>query len=301
MRLCFTLFVILCMHVFLNLAYAVSNTGVNADQRKSQSSMVKIDDRRKRKTVKLQKKTDTIEEEHLSTLQVQSDVLQSRRAIARKTFADNDAISAGKNNIVSVKVRESDMITATSHRESAHLVQDLSLEKGTKGLYGSHRGTRVEPGTIDADSQPFHISESHQVRYQHAKYKAIATLMSQMGKPYRWGGKSPATGFDCSGLIYYAYKDLIRVPLPRTANEMYHLRHAEPVKKSKLESGDLVFFRIRIRNRGTVDHVGVYLGNGRFIQSPRTGRDIHISYLSKEYWQNHYVGARRVMTPTTIR
>nr|WP_254304269.1 NlpC/P60 family protein [Candidatus Sodalis sp. SoCistrobi] len=66
------------------------------------------------------------------------------------------------------------------------------------------------------------------------------------------------------------------MPLLRTANEMYHLRDAAPVKKSELESGDLVFFRIR--NRGTADHVGVYLGNGRFIQSPRTGRDIRISY-----------------------
>lgn len=78
---------------------------------------------------------------------------------------------------------------------------------------------------------------------------------------------------------------------------MYHLRDAAPVKKNELESGDLVFFRIR----GTTDHVGVYLGNGRFIQSPRTGRDIRISYLSEDYWQDHYVGARRVMTPTTIR
>lgn len=77
---------------------------------------------------------------------------------------------------------------------------------------------------------------------------------------------------------------------------MYHLRDAAPVKKSELESVDLVFFRIR--NRGTADHVGVYLGNGRFIQSPRTGRDIRIGYLSEDYWQDHYVGARRVMTAT---
>ncbi|HCW46992.1 MAG TPA: endopeptidase, partial [Erwiniaceae bacterium] len=62
---------------------------------------------------------------------------------------------------------------------------------------------------------------------------------------------------------------------------------------------DLVFFRIN--NRGAADHVGVYLGNGRFIQSPRTGKDIQISQLSDDYWERHYVGARRVMTPKTIR
>ena len=88
----------------------------------------------------------------------------------------------------------------------------------------------------------------------------MAKLMGQMGKPYRWGGSSPRTGFDCSGLIYYAYKDVVKIKMPRTANEMYHLRDAAPIKKSELESGDLVFFRIN--NRGVADHVGVYLGNG---------------------------------------
>ena len=57
----------------------------------------------------------------------------------------------------------------------------------------------------------------------------------------------------------------------------------------------------RTRGRGTADHVGVYVGNGKFIQSPRTGRDIQITSLSEDYWVRHYVGARRVMTPKTIR
>ncbi|KGQ13132.1 putative endopeptidase YdhO [Beauveria bassiana D1-5] len=124
-------------------------------------------------------------------------------------------------------------------------------------------------------------------------------LMGQIGKPYRWGGTSPRTGFDCSGLIYYAYKDLVNIRIPRTANEMYHLRDASSVDRSELESGDLVFFRTQ--GRGTADHVGVYVGNGKFIQSPRSGRDIQITSLSEDYWQRHYVGARRVMTPKTIR
>ena len=122
----------------------------------------------------------------------------------------------------------------------------------------------------------------------------MAKLMGQMGKPYRWGGSSPRTGFDCSGLIYYAYKDVVKIKMPRTANEMYHLRRGAD-QESELESGDLVFFRIN--NRGVADHVGVYLGNGKFIQSPRTGEEIRISQLDNDYWQNHYIGARRVVTP----
>lgn len=90
-------------------------------------------------------------------------------------------------------------------------------------------------------------------------------LMQQIGKPYRWGGSSPRTGFDCSGLVYYAYKDLVKIRIPRTANEMYHLRDAAPIERSELKNGDLVFFRTQ--GRGTADHVGVYVGNGKFIQS----------------------------------
>ncbi|OED25252.1 endopeptidase [Klebsiella quasipneumoniae] len=143
------------------------------------------------------------------------------------------------------------------------------------------------------------IADAHKVRVQKAQSTAMNKLMGQLGKPYRWGGTSPRTGFDCSGLVYYAYKDLVKIHIPRTANEMYHLRDARPVDRDELQSGDLVFFRTR--GRGTADHVGVYVGNGKFIQSPRTGRDIQITSLSEDYWVRHYVGARRVMTPKTIR
>ncbi len=71
------------------------------------------------------------------------------------------------------------------------------------------------------------------------------------------------------------------------------------VHKVRVQNGDLVFFRTQ--GRGTADHVGVYVGNGKFIQSPRSGQDIQITSLSEDYWVRHYVGARRVMTPKTIR
>ncbi|MCP5700075.1 C40 family peptidase, partial [Klebsiella pneumoniae] len=76
---------------------------------------------------------------------------------------------------------------------------------------------------------------------QKAQSTAMSKLMDQIGKPYRWGGTSPRTGFDCSGLVYYAYKDLVKIHIPRTANEMYHLRDARPVDRGELQSGDLVF------------------------------------------------------------
>lgn len=102
-------------------------------------------------------------------------------------------------------------------------------------------------------------------------------LMGQIGKPYHWGGTSPRTGFDCSGLVYYAYKDLVKFRIPRTANEMYHLRDASPVNRGELENGDLVFFRTQ--GRGTADHVGVYVGNGK-LSSHRVAAVIFRSHRS---------------------
>ncbi|WP_143338615.1 C40 family peptidase, partial [Cronobacter sakazakii] len=146
---------------------------------------------------------------------------------------------------------------------------------------------------------PLTIADAHKARVKKAQTTAMNKLMNQIGKPYHWGGTSPRTGFDCSGLVWYAYKDLVKFRIPRTANEMYHLRDAAPVNRGELASGDLVFFRTQ--GRGTADHVGVYVGNGKFIQSPRSGQEIQITSLSEDYWQRHYVGARRVMTPRTIR
>ncbi|MGM3176234.1 C40 family peptidase [Dickeya lacustris] len=174
--------------------------------------------------------------------------------------------------------------------------------KGKSSTHSEELAASAHHGKNKKDTQNKSViamNPAHQKRYQHAKQTAMNKLMSQIGKPYHWGGSSPYSGFDCSGLVYYAYKDVVKIPIPRTANEMFHLRDAAPIKKNELESGDLVFFRIT--NRGAADHVGVYLGNGRFIQSPRTGSDIKISKLSEDYWQDHYVGARRVVTPKTIR
>lgn len=135
-----------------------------------------------------------------------------------------------------------------------------------------------------------------------AKRKVIAKLMKQLGKPYHYGGTSPLTGFDCSGLIKYAYNGQLKTTLPRTADNMFSMSpdQALKVKKEELHTGDLVFFRTN-RNRAHAGHVGVYLGDGEFIQAPRTGKDIQISRLDENYWQEHYIGARRVLLPYSVR
>lgn len=81
--------------------------------------------------------------------------------------------------------------------------------------------------------------------------------------------------------------------LPRTANGMYQDNHLKSIHRGSLKQGDLVFFNIN--QRPGADHVGVYLGDGRFIEAPRTGLNIRISKLSDDFWQSHYLGARRVL------
>ena len=287
MRLCFTLFVLLFTQLFFNLAHAAPNAGVNAEQRKSQATATKAGDRRKRKPVKIAKKSKIPAAEKVSVQKISASKAKVKKIDMRKTKSEKVQEP--------VKKHTKKIIAPPENKKIAKFTPP---KKGYKKGYGRHR-IKNQATTELVANQPIKMSDSHKKRYQHAKLTAMNKLLSQMGKPYRWGGKSPNTGFDCSGLIYYAYKDVVRIHMPRTANEMFHLRDAAPIKKDELESGDLVFFHIS--NRGAADHVGVYLGNGRFIQSPRTGSDIRISYLNEDYWQDHYVGARRVVTPKTIR
>ncbi|HFP8702867.1 TPA: C40 family peptidase [Raoultella planticola] len=245
---------------------------------------------------------------------------RKKKASSQKTKSTTKTTS--KKASTATRTRHPTRTTASSqtalNRQAAG-TKKCVLRKGYKKQCAKSIAPAAEPATVMASAQskcvvrkgykkrcktiaeepPLTLADAHKARVQRAQSTAMSKLMDQIGKPYRWGGTSPRTGFDCSGLVYYAYKDLVKIRIPRTANEMYHLRDARPVDRGELQSGDLVFFRTR--GRGTADHVGVYVGNGKFIQSPRTGRDIQITSLSEDYWIRHYVGARRVMTPKTIR
>jgi len=115
-----------------------------------------------------------------------------------------------------------------------------------------------------------------------------------VGTPYRWGGNTPDSGFDCSGLIGYVYRDAAGISLPRTTREMISMQAAD-VGKEGLQSGDLVFFAT---NGGSqVSHAGIYVGEGRFVHAPATGGTVKLDSLSKAYWQKAYLSAKRVLQP----
>ncbi len=118
---------------------------------------------------------------------------------------------------------------------------------------------------------------------------AILVAKKQINKKYRWGGTNPHTGFDCSGLMQYAYK-ASKVYLPRTAAAQY--KHTKRVSMKNLKVGDLLFFHTR-RTRARVNHVGIYLGGGKFIHAPRRGKLVSVTELNS-YWRRKAVGAGRV-------
>ena len=123
-------------------------------------------------------------------------------------------------------------------------------------------------------------------RIQSVLQRALALL----GTPYRWGGTG-TDGFDCSGLVGYVFRNALGIELPRVSRDL--AKSGELVSdRSLLSPGDLVFFARHAR--GQVDHVGIYLGEGRFLHAPRTGKQVEVSSLDNAYWQARYVQGRRV-------
>lgn len=114
--------------------------------------------------------------------------------------------------------------------------------------------------------------------------------ISLIGIPYKWGGNTPTSGLDCSGFIRYIFKQSLGITLPRTANEMAKLGRSIPL--DELEPGDLLFFNLNGGHR--ISHTGMYLGNNKFIQSPRTGKDIQITEIN-QYYRSRFIVAKRIV------
>ena len=119
--------------------------------------------------------------------------------------------------------------------------------------------------------------------------KLISDALGLVGIRYRRGGKDAETGFDCSGFVGYLFRERLGLDLPRTSRDIS--RAGEPVEKSELEPGDLVFFNTM---RRAFSHVGIYLGNNQFVHSPRSGYAVRVEDMSERYWAKRYNGARRV-------
>ena len=117
----------------------------------------------------------------------------------------------------------------------------------------------------------------------------VIQAMGLLGVPYLSGGTSEEKGFDCSGFVRHMYEKSVGLVLPRRAEEQAKV--TEEIKRSELKPGDLVFFNTL---RRTFSHVGIYVGDGKFIHAPRQGKAVRVDDMREAYWQNRFNGARRV-------
>lgn len=118
----------------------------------------------------------------------------------------------------------------------------------------------------------------------------LMRALGLVGTPYRYGGNTPESGFDCSGLVTYVFRDMLDLRLPRTSRELAQVQGPR-ISPNALAPSDLVFFG----SKGNVTHVGIYVGEGRFVHAPSTGGTVRLDRLDGHYWRDHYTGAKRVL------
>ena len=127
-------------------------------------------------------------------------------------------------------------------------------------------------------------------RYTSSAQDLILKGLELVGVDYRRGGTNPDNGLDCSGFVQVVFSEAAGLLLPRTAGEQSKI--GEKIDKTELKAGDLVFFNTM---RKAFSHVGIYLGDNRFLHAPRTGTEVRVDDMRQSYWTKHYSGARRVV------
>jgi len=221
---------------------------------------------------------------------------QARAAqIAREKLAKNKAQLAlqkirqaeWKNN----QARLAQQKVKQTHQQKRKVATARVIQKSRKPVT-----TQVTQKTADSKRQ-FYLARWEQLqadkRLEARKAdvrveRVINNAKKQIGTKYVWGGASPKTGFDCSGLVQHSMKQGANVKVPRTAAEQYKASVKVPAKQAS--RGDLIFFKTRGKS---VSHVGIYLGKNKFVHAPRTGRRITTSKLSG-YWKQRFVGFGRI-------
>ena len=191
-------------------------------------------------------------------------------------FEDYQGFNA-RNNFIDGNVPEARLIaTAENNLISGNLFD--------QGHPSAPKQTAASPDKLISDN----LFELAAVQRKGGVYdRILRTASTQIGTRYRSGGCDPNTGFDCSGFTTWVF-NRYGVNLPRSSREQYQV--GKEVAKNSLRKGDLVFFRSK---RG-INHVGIYLENGKFIHSATYGKNVTISHLEEDYWRTHYAGGRRV-------
>jgi cell wall-associated NlpC family hydrolase len=151
----------------------------------------------------------------------------------------------------------------------------------------------AERGLGDPDKVPAAVPPSEYEFVNKVRDKAsdmVLSAMNFLGVPYRRGGNSADKGFDCSGFTRHVFEMSLGLVLPRRADEQASAPGLKKIKREELKPGDLVFFNTLKR---TFSHVGIYIGEGKFIHAPRTGGEVRVEDMRYAYWSKRFTGARR--------
>jgi cell wall-associated NlpC family hydrolase len=143
----------------------------------------------------------------------------------------------------------------------------------------------------DWDGEPdFSFANFHLTEEMDKSSNLALFAVGLAGIQYKYGGNSPDVGMDCSGLVRYVFKEILDRDLPRSSEEISHVGNA--IEDHDLQPGDLVFFNTLKR---AFSHVGIYLGENKFIHSPASGGKVRIENMSVHYWKQRFNGARRII------
>lgn len=148
----------------------------------------------------------------------------------------------------------------------------------------------TEKGLIPSPQPVLGLARQAQNKASELASELVVSAMNFLGVPYKMGGNSPDSGFDCSGFTRHVFENSVGLLLPRRSSEQAVSPDLEPVKQSELKPGDLVFFNTL---RRTFSHVGIYIGDHKFIHSPRAGSSVRVEDMRVTYWQQRFDGARR--------
>lgn len=166
----------------------------------------------------------------------------------------------------------------------------LVLTLALSGIQATHADEPMQQMTMGVASSESPSSGDVGSDYVSAAEQLVDQALAYLGVRYRFGGTSPETGLDCSGLVLNVFRNAIGFDLPRTAAEMSRL--GDKIGRQELKPGDLVFFNTM---RRAFSHVGIYLGDGKFVHAPSSGGKVRVEALSSSYWSKRFNGARRLI------
>jgi cell wall-associated NlpC family hydrolase len=216
--------------------------------------------------------------------------VETRRANLQRARRDQARIvserAAQKSSIESSLAEREQLLSSVK----AEIVQLQAEERARQALLAAEARARARAQEIALQQATYASTESidagtYTVDVPAARYSQVVSIALQyLGIPYVWGGASPSTGFDCSGLIQYVYAQ-VGVSLPHHAASQF--AYGTPVSREQLEPGDLVFFN-------GLGHAGIYIGGGQFVHAPHTGDVVKISSLYDSWYNATWVGGRRL-------